>query len=257
MSRRHESGFTIIETMLFLAVSAALAVAVLVGVSTSINTQRYRDAVVSFQTFLQEQYSEVANVYNSREPASCASVETHRGRDSCVILGRYIAVQEGGAITTASVLGYENNPSVPSSAANDVELLHDDYTYSLHESSRETALMQWGTEIAWPESGSGAQSPTTPRSISILILRSPGSGMVHTFSADYGWAEPTADNLRQMIIDTRDASFYGRAQRTICVDSTGWVTTGGMAVFINDRAASANAIETRSNDMAPTGGAQC
>ena len=53
MKRVASRGFTIIEVMLFLAITGLLAVGVLATVGNSINVQRYRDAVVTLQTEVQ------------------------------------------------------------------------------------------------------------------------------------------------------------------------------------------------------------
>jgi prepilin-type N-terminal cleavage/methylation domain-containing protein len=54
-------GFTIIEVMIFLAISGLLLVGVLIGTGTTIARQRYNDAVQSFAEFLRQQYSFVIN----------------------------------------------------------------------------------------------------------------------------------------------------------------------------------------------------
>ena len=46
-------GFTIIEMMLFLAVSGAMAAGIMVGVGATVNAQRYRDATHSLVSFFQ------------------------------------------------------------------------------------------------------------------------------------------------------------------------------------------------------------
>ena len=74
MGIKTDSGFTIIEAMLFLAVAGALTVAVLAGSGAAINQQRYKDSVNSFKSLLQQQYSEATNVVNDRDGTqACAN----------------------------------------------------------------------------------------------------------------------------------------------------------------------------------------
>jgi type II secretory pathway pseudopilin PulG len=66
-ARTHsDRGFTVIEVMLFLAVTGALAVGILVGAGVSIGQQRYRDSVNSLKSTIQDRYNQTTNVVNSR-----------------------------------------------------------------------------------------------------------------------------------------------------------------------------------------------
>ena len=56
-----KSGFTIIEVMIFVAISGMLLVGVLIGISSAIARQRYNDATESFAEFLRQQYAFVIN----------------------------------------------------------------------------------------------------------------------------------------------------------------------------------------------------
>lgn len=56
------SGFTLIEVMLFLAVTALLFLGVTLGISGSIFQQRYNDSVQNFADFLRGIYSDTTNV---------------------------------------------------------------------------------------------------------------------------------------------------------------------------------------------------
>ena len=109
MSAQSQTGFTIVETMLFLAVAGLLTMGILVGSGAAINQQRYRDSVNSLKSFVQDQYSDVTNVVNSRDNQwSCGSnadvVEAGdaeaqaRGTSNCVLLGRYITVDNTGKL---------------------------------------------------------------------------------------------------------------------------------------------------------------
>jgi type II secretory pathway pseudopilin PulG len=246
-----ERGFTIVETMLFLAISGVLIVAILAGTGTSINIQRYHDSVVSLQTTIQNQYFDSTNVTNI-PPTGALSCNTNatvtvnegapssgRGQSDCVLLGRYITITNNGTtITTSSVVGYNNND--PSSYANDISDLAA-YKMSLLPGSDEATTIEWGAQIAWPVSGSGAKSPTTPRTIAMLILRSPKSGLTYTFTSD---DIPTT--LTSIVVGGNQIP--GQAQRRLCIDSGG-PFTGGLAVVIDGYAATSSAIEMRSNDM--------
>ena len=60
--KKGKLGFTLIEVSIFLAITGVLFVGVTVGVQTSINQQRYNDAVQNFMEFLRSTYSSVSNV---------------------------------------------------------------------------------------------------------------------------------------------------------------------------------------------------
>jgi type II secretory pathway pseudopilin PulG len=254
MGSKSHPGFTIIETMLFLAITGALIVAILVGSGTAINTQRYQDSVTSLKTTLQDQYSQVTSVNNSLSTSSikcdtngAVTVDPGqqagpRGQGSCVIIGRFVSIVDT-TITTNSVVGYNaNDPSyyVNLNATDIAEL--SDYKMSLLPTTTTNNEIEWGSRIAWPVSGSGSKTPTTPRSIGILILRSPKSGITYTFTAD-SWS---AANLKAMIVAGNTVP--GQSQRRICVDSGGLVGSS-LAVMIDAYATSPTGIEIRSNDM--------
>ena len=89
-----QKGFTIIEVILFVAISGLLTSMLMVGVSMSINRQQYRDSVQSYAGFLRNEYSKVVNVENERSKGTCpiegsdGRAETLRGQSDCVIVGR-------------------------------------------------------------------------------------------------------------------------------------------------------------------------
>lgn len=245
-----ERGFTIIETMLFLAISGGLIVAILAGTGTSISIQRYHDSVVSLQAALQNQYFDSTNVTNI-PPTGAQTCNTNatvtvdtgapssgRGQSDCVLVGRYVTIVND-TMTTASVVGYNNND--PSTYANDIADLHA-YKLSLLPGSSATTTLEWNAQIAWPASGSGSKSgATTSRTIAMLILRSPKSGITYTFTND---SAPTT--LTDIVIAGNQIP--GQAQRRLCINS-GAPFAGGLAVVVDAYAATSTAIEIRSNDM--------
>lgn len=246
-------GFTIIETMLVLAVTGVLIATLLVGVGASINTQRYKDSVVSLKALLQSQYSMTDDVTNARDGHwTCNSSATPvvnsngtaPGQSDCVLIGRYLSIVDGN-ISSATVIGYENSTAA---APNDVAEINNNYTLGISTDSIDTSTLEWGSAIAWPASGSGAKNPTTPRSIAILILRSPSSGTSYTFTSDtvYDINTITSASLKAMMVLNTNA-VPGQMQRTICVDPNGVTVPEKIAVYIGQAASDASAIETRTN----------
>ncbi len=248
-----QRGFTIIETMLVLAVTGLLIVTLLVGVGASINNQRYKDSVVSLKSLLQSQYAMANDVTNTRnanwtcnssaQPVAVSN-GTAPGQSDCVFIGRYLSIVDG-AIASATIIGYENSTAA---APNDIAEINNNYTLGISTDSINTSTMEWGSAIAWPTSGTEAKSPTKPRSIAILVLRSPSSGTSYTFTSDtvYDINTITSASLKAMLVVSTNA-VPGQMQRTLCVDANGATVPEKIAVYIGQAASDASAIETRTN----------
>lgn len=129
------AGFTIIEVMLFLAISGFLLVGILAGTGAGIARQRYNDSVQNVAQILREQYSAVINtqiaerensdVCYSPSPDELMSggqitdkalanyydgngnlkVNNGRGRTACLVYGVMITLGgDGGEVVQASSL---------------------------------------------------------------------------------------------------------------------------------------------------------
>lgn len=265
MGTTDKDGFTILETMLFLALTGLLVAGMLVGVGTSINIQRYRDSVTSFKSFLQSQYSSIINVQNDRDDSwNCSITATtsqsgaheSRGQSDCVVVGRYISIEEG-VTHIAKVTAYQKSTT---GIGNDIALLKSNYTLGLSTVNQQTDSLAWGTVIAWAKStsGSGADGTgvdkrpsATPRSIAILIIQSPTSGDIYTFTSDtvLTIGSVTDTTLKTMLV-TGLGDLPSQKERTLCLDSQGLVITGATAIVLHAYAKSETSIETRSNDVA-------
>jgi len=151
-------------------------------------------------------------------------------------MGRYIEIVQD-QVTTSGVVGVYDSST--SSNVNDIALLQST-NMSILNSTLETSSLDWGSEIAWPISGPGAKSPNKPRSLYMLILRSPVSGSVYVFNS------VSKVPLRSMIIDSNATP--GRGEQAICLDSGGLVVGNGLSVSINGNATSASDIQFKSND---------
>jgi hypothetical protein len=220
MAIKTDSGFTIIEVMLFLGVTGLLAVGILVGSGLAIGQQRYRDSVNSLKSFIQDQYSETSNVINSRAGNwACNGAGTidetvvgggqARGTSECVMLGRLVTVNETGMeMAVSNIVGYQNAGAVP--AANDISELVDNYSIGVSPIDQLTEQIRWGAQIVKPKTD-------VPMPMSILIVRSPLSGAVLTFTSEGIVTNPKAiitnENLQQardICVSANPGTFVGR-----------------------------------------------
>jgi type II secretory pathway pseudopilin PulG len=183
-----QRGFTIIELMLFLAISGALFAALMIGVGDNIVQQQYRESVTSYSTLLQQQYSQAASIQHSvTSDWACSKTgamtqsptnDQARGISQCMILGRAIQIAPDGHggtnITTSSVVGVE--PST-----NDFEDLGDIPALLSYTNLQIASFDVQPTSIDWGSSLVTATSSHLAASGLILILRSPSSGLLREF----------------------------------------------------------------------------
>jgi prepilin-type N-terminal cleavage/methylation domain-containing protein len=251
MGAHTQRGFTIIETMLVLAITGVLVAGVFVGIGTSINVQRYRDSVQTLKNLLQTQYAEITSVLNDRNDQwSCDAQATtsdsgsvDRGQTDCVLLGRLVTINQSD-ITVYSVLGRQVGSAA---TTNDITSLTTNYVLNVSSVEVVSDSLEWGAAIAWPASGAGGRSPTMPRQISILYLRSPDSGQVYTFTSDQAPDAPTPQDLRSMVVAGQLVP--GQAQRTICINSNDVLVTDDYSIIIASFASVPSAIETSTNNL--------
>ena len=108
------AGFTIIETILFLAIAAMVFTGVIVGTNGAIRRQRYKDTVQSFVDDVRDLYSlaentEVLNysgrVYCGLESDGTSTVESaneDRGRSDCSVYGVVAKLQMNSKASTGT-----------------------------------------------------------------------------------------------------------------------------------------------------------
>lgn len=234
-------GFTIIEVMLFLAISGLLIAMLLGGWNLLINTQRYKDSVDTVYGYFQDQYNLVYNVENERGTSlTCtadgrivenggASVDS-RGQSDCVLMGRFIKLTEGTKLQSYAVVG--RKPVSPVSGG-DTEQIKD---YNPTVVGQEIGLTEAEQMVPW---GAALNRPhsTNPLSATILLLRSPASGVVHRYVVD-GAREGT-------VIKDSDIATENESQDSeFCFDAGAIVQGGKQAVVIRKYASSRNSVET-------------
>ena len=247
MDMRRQSGFTIIEVMLFISISALLATALMVGWTVTINTQSYRDSTRSLAAILQQQYTDVVNVSNGREDTlgcrvvngATAVSETNQtpiGQSDCVLMGRYIELN-GSELSMNTVVGYEP-ADLPGAGEPDSEIILEYLPARINTDIIEDETYQ----IPWSSRPYRSSGDTSTARVAILIVRSPETGTVYTYTDQLG--EGDQANVQNLI---RNGS---QEELKICLDPEAPVAQGRMAVVIGAFASSANAVKVLADEAA-------
>jgi type II secretory pathway pseudopilin PulG len=227
---KHSAGFTIIEVVLFLAVSGALAAGVFATSTVGINNQRYQDAVNSFTALIQGEFINTTRVVNAREgqaPCPLDSTVGQRGTTDCVVMGRLMSVNASGQVTLSNLIGKSNGTS----PTLDTQVIKS-FTPKIDTNSQQTSTLSWGTT---PSRGN------TPRPVSIAIFRSPLTGNVLAFVQDN--TEISTDG--QLTNFVNSSAFRNDETHVICIASSGWTVAQSQVVLIAPYAAGPSSVEQR------------
>ena len=220
-------GFTIIEMMLFLAVSGAMAAGIMVGVGATVNAQRYRDATHSLVSFFQGEYDRVVNVQNDHDRnLGCSTSGISQsitpqvpGTSECTIIGRFITTgRDGRSLIVRTIYATRDG----SAAATDYEALtHSGLVLSDTASQTTTYELAWETALR-----QGARH-------SYLIVRSPSSGAIKTYIGN-------TDNPMTVLSPDNDAQ---KGDTNLCIDPDGLVFTGISGAVIARGGSSASSVK--------------
>ncbi len=190
-----KSGFTLIEVTLFLALSSAMMLGIILATNLSVARQRYNDSVNNFADFLRGIYSKVIDVEHNQE-----------GNTGEAVYGKFVTFREKGqeaskTIRTYDVVGKIVNSASGISASDALTVLSNDVDarfrpnpdpdmVSLGEAfyfEEHTVPWEAVLEKANNSSGIAQNCPTDADATNncftgaILIVRSPVSGNVKTY----------------------------------------------------------------------------
>jgi type II secretory pathway pseudopilin PulG len=180
MSTARHTGFTIVEVMLFLGITGLIMGFMLTGMGTQLNQRRYQDATNSLVSYIQGEYSQVANVNNSRAEldaniASCTTNGNVAGTSDCAIVGRVLhaGLVDGGdteSIRSSWVVSTVDVAKLNSGSSSEA-ILQDSQLTTL--SGEDTYALQWGTRLVRPTA--------QPATFTMLIVRVPTTGLLRTY----------------------------------------------------------------------------
>lgn len=225
-------GFTIIEVVLFLAISSGLAIFLLVGTSAAIQRQQYRDSVQSFAGFLRGQHDRVVSVQNERAADQSCPISgsdggtSARGQSNCIVIGRYIAT-----------LGPTGGTDGKRYAAWPVYALKSGDTWRYARGASDTEYrLHWGARTKLSSQGNDNAH------IAILMYRDPENGSVVIRANSGRYSDAT---IGDFFVGETDSGATGESQfgrREICVYNEGLLAGERLSVLLGRRAGSADAV---------------
>lgn len=194
--RSNQRGYTLVEVVMYLAITGLVMVTLLAGTGTALNQRRYQDATNSLMGYVQDQYNLTSNINSSRDVTdTCSGNTVHvdptntvkRGMSTCTIVGRMLwsfSDADGAGIKVRQVVATEDAATLPLGPTDsDVKVLHDaKLVLALQE---DIYRPEWGTRLVKPGTSESEE-------FSILIVRVPTTGVVHTYGAMSALVNPDA-----------------------------------------------------------------
>lgn len=211
---KREGGYTVLETGLAIAMSATL-VLLTFGLAAMVGRGRFRDSLVTTQSFIKQQYNEVRSGINSRltegdastnkmEPVSgCKNAAIPGNNNGCYIIGRLLTFDndgEVGRVQSSYIIAVVGaNSKWPDSTKPGLYNLNNGVTlYALTDTSGNDAGLNptvkqigsnklekvWligNTNMSLYDSNSNKQNPNQTNNIA--IMRSPVDGSLVVVSA--------------------------------------------------------------------------
>ena len=274
------AGFTIIETMLFLAIAGLVFAGLVVGTNGAIRRQRYKDSVQGFVDDLRDLYSLAENpqVLTYSGTANCASgsiSSSERGRSNCSVYGIYAIIsptQDGEDNVEAYWVVGKDQAAISSTSydsdASFFAVAHPGIDISFDSGSEEKIAKKhsilWGADVSIPCNSafsrrsisghaSGCDTASTKLSdgnnyVAMFIYRSPMTGSIKTVSAliDNRSDARNYGHRNQLweFIDGADFDLFKSQEVSLCISSgAGMSYDGGLRmVKIDENGSNSNAV---------------
>ncbi len=187
-----KKGFTILEVMLFLAITGLMLIGVIGGTYSAIASQRYTDSVRSFAEFLRQTYAEVISPETLKEQGGNDNTLAIYGKAIVFGLDGDNSDNKSQHIYTATLVGRSSTKvdnfvkSLSENGSGGKEGVNlqfycgevDSSGNEVQASTVTSYLPPWEAKIYAPAATEGGTKPTFKGTV--FIVRSPKSGVVRT-----------------------------------------------------------------------------
>lgn len=196
MADTKTAGFTLIELMLFLALTGLFMLIAFAGISGRSGNVQFSDSMRSLGNFLQRQYNDTLNGVNSRGVLACSydgsgfsttAGTSQPGQSNCTVIGRAVVFSDDSAtadvyLVVGRFLTQATNVSANylDPSLSDLALIQRADPTVLRDTLNQTYELEWGS--TFQSSGSNANT--------VVFLRSPRSSSVYPLSFSTNWTQP-------------------------------------------------------------------
>lgn len=226
-----QTGFTIIEVSIFLAISSLMLVIAIAGTANAINTNRFTDTMRSTQAYVQSQYAAVLNGLNPRggnEICNSSIVSTggssQAGTSNCYLMGKLIQFSGGGSVIKSYYVVGSAPTTAPQPGLSDEALVAE---YGLHAVQNVAAD---SFNIPWAATVEGSCAPITvstgtcygskSKVDSYLVVRSPATGNILTYAFKAGGFPSGNGDLSSYVTVANHTSTGTNAETNVCIKSS-------------------------------------
>lgn len=230
-------GFTIVEVMIFLAISGLMLTMAVIGSGNLARQARYSDSVNSFHSMMQRTYEEVANGVNARQSTEEDCVtgggQPHPpGTDDCLLIGKVVSFDYNyGQIATIRYVTDSPNTTPSGTPQQQISAALP----RVQDSGSEAYELAWGASIQVasretnPTAGGNPIKPGTTRAIinNVAFLRSPGGSQIipYYFYSSAQTAASVQTGLRAAVATTLAAVRANDTKAYICITNReDWTT---------------------------------
>lgn len=231
-----QRGFTIIEVMLFLAISGLLLALALAGVTSAIQNTRFSDSTKSLEAYLQQQYSEVYSGVLARSDSDRCTYDTAQdtvgASNSCIAIGRLLALNTTGQVITSYQMTGKLDAPVDT---DDLMAIAATVPHVMLDATKSSAISvpyqtEWGSTFTKLQYGASKDFNR------IAILHSPVSEAIVTLF--YNDANPVTRDT--VIPPSALTAAHANQQALLCIQSQGGLPvrkayasfTGGQGVDV-------------------------
>lgn len=177
MQLKEQKGFTLVEVVLFLALSGFFLLVAFNGIRQQTAEVQFTDSMRSLQNFVMSERNKVLNGVNSSQESICDSSFATGTNEECIVIGR---VLKFGRVTTdeveVDVLYGKRFTADEMSGISDLKLIED--SIPSPDASNSKFDISWGT-VFLPDLSKDIKPPPSSDQIdSIGWLRSPASSRI-------------------------------------------------------------------------------